>query len=129
MVVHCPISFILMLTRLQLCCYCYGPLMVVVLCALLAIDVALLALLYAIWWSWPCRHYLKCYDDLCSWFMWSMNICIYIWSNVKVCVLSMYVRRSCREWVCAYMCSIRIDSWLFLLDYMSCDGIVMYRIT
>ena len=64
--------------RLQLCCDWYGPLMVVVLCALIAINVALSVLHYVLWWSWPCRHYLKYYDDLCSWFIWSMIIFIYL---------------------------------------------------
>ena len=73
--VCCPNSFILMLIS-KLCCDCYGPLIVVVLCVLLAIDVALSALLHSICWSWPCRHYLKYYDDMCSLFILCMSICI-----------------------------------------------------
>ena len=45
MVVRFPISLILMLIRLQLYCNLFGLLMVVVLCDLLAIDVALSVLL------------------------------------------------------------------------------------
>ena len=46
MVVGCPISFTLILIMLQLFSYWYGPL--AVLCVILAIDVALSAILYAI---------------------------------------------------------------------------------
>ena len=84
------------------------------------IDVALLVLLHAMWWSWPCRHYLKYYDDLCSLFMLSMIISIYMWSNVKLCILIlMLFRWSCRLWLCSSMSSLRVYAWLYLLDYMS----------
>ena len=119
----CPNSFFLMLVILQLCCDLYDPLVVAVLSALLAIDVALSALLYAILWSWPCRHYLKYCDGMCSWFMWSMSKSIYMWSNVKVCVLSMYVRRSCGVWLCSYMCNLIcwymiVPTWLYELWWL-----------
>ena len=83
------------------------------------IDFSLSALLYEIWWSRPCRQKLKYFDDLCSWLMWCMSISIYMLSNMKVCVLSMYVRKSLISWLCACMCSHRVDALLFLLDYMS----------
>ena len=56
---------------------------------LLVVDVALLALLYVIWWSWHCRNYLKSYDDMCRWFMWSITISIYMWLSENIC--SFYV--------------------------------------
>ena len=46
MVAYCPNYLYFMLIRLQLCYDWYGTLMMAVLCALLAIDVALSALLY-----------------------------------------------------------------------------------
>ena len=48
MVVRSHISFILMLIRLQFYCDWYGPLMVAMLCFLLAIDVALSALFFVL---------------------------------------------------------------------------------
>ena len=37
-------------------------------------------------------------------------------SNVKVwCILGNHVRL----WLCACICSLRVDTWLLLLDYMS----------
>ena len=54
-----------MLTILQLCSDCYGPLMVAVLCVLLAIDAALL---YIMQYddNGVVGDYLKCFDDLFS---------------------------------------------------------------
>ena len=57
--VRCPNSLYFVLIILQICCDWYVPLMVTVLCALLAIDVALSALIYVIYWSWPCRQLLE----------------------------------------------------------------------
>ena len=99
------------------------------------INVAFSALLYAIWWSWTYRHYLKYYGDLGSRFMSSMRISIYMWSNGKVyvfhlCKLGDYVDNDYAH-ICVFL---YVDTWLFLLYYMSYDGYIdydkiMYRMT
>ena len=124
-----PIYF--MLIRLQLCYHLCGPLIVSVLCALLAIDVALSSLHYVLWWSRPCYHYFTDYDDFCSWVMWYMSIYIYIWINMKVFVPFMY---HARIWLCL-MCVVLqlvhgytyLTIWVY--DSFIDDDIVMYRIT
>ena len=67
-------------------------------------------------------NYLKYYDDLCSWFTWSMIIYIYMWSNVNVCVLSMNSGYHADYDFVVICVVLYVDAWLFLLDYMSCDG-------
>ena len=105
-----------MLIRLQLHFDWDGPLMVAMLCVLLAIDVALSTFLYVLLWSWPYQqttynnvaicvvNYVK-YDHIYL-YTSKVNVC---------CTLGDYGTL----WLCAYMCSVRVDAWLFLLDYMS----------
>ena len=76
----------------------------------------------------PCQHYVMYYDDHClvdtSWSIMMKGVVDYVKydhiylhaSNVKVwCILGDHVR----VWLCAYMCSLRVDAWMFLFDYVS----------
>ena len=101
-----------------------------VVCALLSIDVA--------FWC-----YFMQYDDHGHIGTTWCNVDIYVVDYVKNDHINIYAHNvkvwwilgdHVRLWLCAYICSLRVDAWLFLLtiwvynDYFD-DVVIMYRVT
>ena len=57
--------------------------------------------------------------------MWSMSISIYMWSNVKVCALLCMLGDHVDYDYVLICVVLDVDAWLFLFDYMSCEGILI----
>ena len=119
LVIFYAIPFIFLKLGLVLCWYWYAPRMVVVLCALLVNCVVSSIFLCKLWISLSCCHYLIYYDGLSSLFNVSMIISIYLWVTVKYVNLLLTSGYNFKLWLCPYVCTFRVDAWLFLIRYMS----------
>ena len=101
---------------LELCCDWCDPHMMAVLCEWCGLVGFTLCIMMIMTLS---ANYLIYYNDFCSWFMSSIIISIYMWLLWKYVFPLLLLGYHIRLWLCPFVCSLTIDAWLFVLDYMS----------